>query len=339
MIKKNKFGFGLGILLVLTLFVSICAFEYGEEDDGNPFYEADALIKAPQISIRDLFILQPSIEPANPEIGMIYFDLNSKRLKLYDGEGWYGIALEKVSTVSKQQVKEKVEEKGEVKSCSESVECGDWGDCINNYQSMICITIDENCDKYTDTETRDCVSDFKLESSAKDSHDISGGESVSIDETEEEIITEDTTTDEETTIEEEETEKVEEVETEPEPAEEVPEELFDITFDLEENSLGKSDKLVVWVSLQNFGKRYVPARIIYTVTDETKKEVYKKFEEIRVYTDESIIKQFEDLVLEEGDYILSMRVEYAGIVEEFSDDFVVETGLLAGIKRFFSGWF
>ena len=75
---------------------------------------------------------------------------------------------------------------------------------------------------------------------------------------------------------------------------------FDITFDLEENSLGKSDKLVMWITLQNFGKRYVPARLIYSVTDEVGVEVYREFEEVRVYTDQSIIKRFDNLVLEEG---------------------------------------
>ncbi len=55
---------------------------------------------------------------SNPELGMIYFDTNSKRLKLYDGTGWYAIALEKVSSVSRQQVKETIKEKGEVKTCS-----------------------------------------------------------------------------------------------------------------------------------------------------------------------------------------------------------------------------
>jgi len=369
---KKNIRIGIFILMILISITGIYAFDYNEDDDGNPFLESEFNVKVPQMSIRDLFILQPSSEPLNPEIGMIYFDASSKRLKLYDGDGWYAIALEKVSTVSKQQVKEKVEKKGEIKVCDSSVECGEWGDCINNYQSMICVTVDATCNKYEDTETRDCVSDFKLESSAKDSHDVgessdTGGTKETTEEAEEtteesteesgeteteteEVKTEETEAEEvEEGVEEVEEAEVEseleveepapEPEPEPEPAEEVPEELFDITFDLEESSLSKSDKLVVWITLQNFGKKYVPARLIYTITDEAGKEVYKKFEEIRVYTDESIIKSFEDLILEEGGYVLSLRVEYAGIVEEFSNDFSVESGLLSAIKRFFSGLF
>jgi len=348
---KKQITIITGILLVLTMFSVVNAFDYNEDDDGNPFLESEFNVKVPKMSIRDLFILQPSTEPVNPEIGMIYFDVSEKRLKLYDGTGWYAIALEKISSVSKKQVVEKFEKKSEVQTCSESTDCSDWGDCINNYQSMTCVTIDEACNKYENTETRDCVSDFKLESVAKGSHDVKESETTTADATtedgsegreategEEKETEEITEESEEEEAEEQEAEEEEEVEEEP-PEETIPEELFDITFDLEQNSLSKSDKLVIWVTLQNFGKRYVPARIIYTITDETGAEVYKEFEEVRVYTDESIIKQFDDLILEEGDYVLSMRVEYAGIVEEFSDDFSVETGFINAIKRFFAGWF
>jgi len=393
--KRKNIIIGVFILVMLISITGIYAFDYNEDDDGNPFLESEFSVKAPQITIKELVTLQPSTEPQNPEAGMIYFDVVENRLKLYDGTGWYAFALEKVSTISKQQVKEKVEKKGEVQTCSESTNCGEWGDCINNYQSMICVSVDASCNKYEDTETRDCVSDFQLESSAKESHDVGettdtitgtttdsdeettegtasetttsepqeecsevceevctdGEETCSEECTEEESCSESCSTDDEGVESCEETcetsESCEEVcEAGEESCEEVceevcevPDELFDITFDLEQNSLSKSDKLVIWVTLQNFGKRYVPARMIYTVTDETGVEVYKKFEEIRVYTDESIIKQFDDMVLEEGDYVLSMSVEYAGIVEEFSDDFSIETGLINAIKRFFSGWF
>ncbi len=316
MINKKIIMFGIRILLVLTLFTGVSAFSYDEDDNGNPFLESEFNIKVPSITINDLFTLKPSSEPANPELGMIYFDVNSKRLKLYDGTGWYSIALEKVSSVSKQQVKKTIEKKKEVQICSTSTECDDWGDCINNYESMICITINESCNKYEDVETRDCVSESPFE---------------------EEII------EAETSAESEEVTETEENETTEEPSNEskesIPEELFDITFDLEENSLGSSDKLVIWITLQNFGKRYVPARLIYTVTNDQGEEVYRNFEEVRVYSDESLIKTFSDLTLDEGEYNLMLEVEYAGIIEDFSNGFVVETGIWAGIKRFFGGMF
>lgn len=354
----------VGILLVLTMLSGVNAFSSDEDEEGNPLYIADGKVIVPSIDIQELFVLQPSTEPEVPEEGMVYFDSVSKRLKLYDGEGWYAIALEKVSTISKQQVVEKVEKKGEVQTCSESTECGDWGDCINNYQSMICITVDESCNKYEDIETRDCVSDFELKSSAKESHnvveeDVLGSE-IEVESEAEEVCEEVCEPGEEVCKEVESCseecssddkgneicEDVCEVEEVCEAGEEVckevcdvPEALFDITFDLEESSLSKSDKLVLWATLQNFGKRYVPARVIYAVSDVEGNEVYREFEEIRVYTDESIIKKFDNLLLEDGEYSLSMSVEYAGIIEEFSDSFAVESGFFVSIKRFFSGWF
>jgi len=338
MIKMNNLGVTrkiitiiTGILLVLTMFSVVSGFDYSEDDDGNAFLETEDDVRIKTMSVKNLITLQPSSEPINPEIGMIYFDINSKRLKLYDGSGWYALGLEKVSSVSKKQVRETVEKKSEVQSCVSSIECGVWGDCINNYESMICVTIEADCSKYTDTETRDCVSDFVLESSAKESHDVGEETTEETEEVEEEI--------EEAGEVEEEIEEAGEVEEETEEVEEVPEELFDITFDLEESVLSESDKLVVWITLQNFGKRYVPARLVYSITDEVGVEVYRKFEEIRVYTDESIIHRFDDLVLNEGDYVLTMRVEYAGIVEEFSNDFSIEKGIFGAIKRFFSGLF
>ena len=92
---KKQIKIILGIFVILTMFSVVSAFDYNEDSDGNPFLESEFNVRAPQMSVRNLFILQPSIEPINPEIGTIYFDSNSKRLKLYDGTGWYAIALEK----------------------------------------------------------------------------------------------------------------------------------------------------------------------------------------------------------------------------------------------------
>ena len=269
---------------------------------------------------------------------------------------------------------EEVEDSDE-KICSESIECEEFGDCINDYQTKICIITNENCEESETSEQQECVSDFELPSSAKESHDkikdeteevISEEEIVEEEEVSEEIIDEEEVIKKEPEIEEQcseecfevceegeeicteecteeescsescstddegneeceeicETEEIcEEIcETGDEICEEIceevceiPEELFDITFDLEESSLVGSDKLIVWVTLQNFGKKYVPARLIYIVTDEFGVEVYKNIEEVRVYTDEAIITKFEDLILSEGDYNLKMEIEYAGI--------------------------
>jgi len=115
--KKNL------IIMLVILLVSIFlvnAFQYSERQDGSYYYESNSEIKVPIISIKNLFILEPSSEPASPELGMIYLDSNSKRLKFYDGSGWYSIALEKVSSVSKKQVQEIIEQQDELPTCEVS---------------------------------------------------------------------------------------------------------------------------------------------------------------------------------------------------------------------------
>jgi len=318
MIKmKNKIILVFGILLVLNLLVGVSAFGYSEDDEGNSFLETEDEVRAPSITLRDLITLQPSSEPSNPELGMIYFDANSKRLKLYDGTGWFSIALEKVSSVSKEQAEKTIEREREVQTCSESIECGDWGDCINNYQSVTCITISESCNKYEDVETKDCIIENLFEEEIQEEIEISEDEIVGEEQVEK-------TTPEETLTE----ESTEEVASE----EAIPEELFDITFDLEQTTITSAEDLLVWITLQNFGKRYIPTRLIYIISDESGNEMHREFEEARVYTDKVIIKEFGDLELENGKYNVKLKVEYGGIVEEFDADFEIDDGLLTRIK-------
>ncbi len=498
MINKKIIMFSIGILLVLTLFTGVSAFSYDEDDDGNPFYEADAEIRVPSISIKDLFILQPSSEPAEPELGMIYFDVNSKRLKLYDGTGWYSIVLEKdyfeveieeetgdVDEVKEQaekgderKDKEKEEEskkeekesdgkeekeseeddkgyirkKAEVEeTCIASTTCREWGDCINDHQTKVCISVNEDCSESETTEEQECVTENPFqEEIIEEAEEEPAKKKIKEKLTKEEVEAE---VEEEITIALEyktgtdydadndgnestkgvidltventmfnwdvdeiklctrwETRSLETNESttvchgseqccgfmELTPArdnwnnifylnygkygatydnivsariiyydvsldlsniysniynsdwanlevkfysEPIPEELFDITFDIEENTLSSSDKLVVLITLQNFGRKHVPARLVYIFEDKDGNEVYRNFEEIRVYTDVSIIKRFDELKLKQGKYKLKLNVEYAGIVEEFELGFSVETGIWAGIKRFFGGLF
>ncbi|NPE26773.1 hypothetical protein HNV12_02085 [Methanococcoides sp. SA1] len=113
---------------------------------------------------------------------------------------------------------------------------------------------------------------------------------------------------------------------------EVPEQLFDITFDLEQTTMASIKDLVVWITLQNFGKRYIPARLIYIISDDSGNEIHREFEEVRVYTDKALIKEFGDLELENGKYNFKLNVEYGGIVEEFDVDFRIDDGWLTRIK-------
>jgi hypothetical protein len=327
---KKQIIFIIGILFLLNLAICVSALGYSEDENGTPFYKSEFEIRTPSVNINNLITLNPSSQPAEPKLGMIYLDSISKRLEFYNGEEWYAIALEKISTIPQQQAEKAIVEKNAVQACEKSVSCGEWGDCINNYQAVTCITTDEVCNKHTDIKTRDCVPEnFSVSNSAVTSNNTRG---ASENASPSEIIPPESTSAEATS-------PSEPATTEAIPNETVPEQLFDITFDLEQTILGKNDKLVVWVTLQNFGTQYVPARLIYTIKDKTGNEIYKEIEETRVYTNQFIVKTFDNLVLEDGEYTLSMNLEYSGIVEKFSKNFSVETGLINSIKRFFKNLF
>ncbi|MCH7850522.1 MAG: LamG domain-containing protein, partial [Nanoarchaeota archaeon] len=206
-------------------------------------------------------------------------------------------------------------------ACTPSISCGEWGDCINSYQTRLCISMNKECIESNINEERECFIEEEIEETVEeeivDVEEVVEGEEI--EEVEGEVV--------EGEVEEIETEEVEEEITEDPIKDPIPEELLDITFDLEENSLNSADKLIVWISLQSFGKNYIPARLVYIIEDVNKIEIYREFEEIRIYSEVSIIKKFEGLSLDSGDYTLIFHVEYSGIVEEFRSKFTIKTGV------------
>ena len=392
----------------------------------------------PYVNIDNLFVLEPISEPENAFIGMIYLDEFSNSLKFYDGEQWYYLAIEDSEPTEETEL-----------VCTPDKECVEWGDCINSYKTRECISIDVQCNKFTNTETKPCGdlakkpedssireenlsskkenlkaenqgpetvkesssenidNSEKLENSSQEeesipqestnneepsqknasdeeqvsdseeqvvrdspSQDISsnGGEREKLKEkpkkechevcdevceedvcedvcTEEESCSEDCSTDEEgNEVCEEVCEPQETCEEVCKPGEckdvceevcEIPEELFDVTFELDKDILDYEDNLSVLITLQNFGTRYVPARLVYVIKDKSGKEVYKGFEETRVYTDQVIRRDF-DIGFDSGDYDIFMNVEYAGIVENFDLPFKVKYSFFKKIKLWFS---
>ena len=52
--------------------------------------------------------------------------------------------------------------------------------------------------------------------------------------------------------------------------------------------------------------------------------MHTELEEISVLRDYSITKKFETQNLNYGTYTLILKVEYAGILEEFKEDFIIK---------------
>ncbi|MDD5012334.1 MAG: hypothetical protein PHQ66_01660 [Candidatus Nanoarchaeia archaeon] len=373
---KKQIILGIGILLVLNLIICASSLSYNEDENGNPFYESELKIKTPQITIKNFLLLSPSTEPVLPVFGMIYLDSVSKKLRFYDGETWKVLKFEeekgalcsvqktcgewsscsndkqtRVCTVINEDCSrtnltqedncmnvEKAKKDSaasgqahqDLATCTVSRQCGAWGDCINNLQTRDCFGVNEGCSEFKEIEEQSCSAENPFQEE--------------IEEAKEEIespviVPEEVPPAEEPTTP---TETPAEIPSEappeesPAPEEAIPEQLFDITFDIEDNSLSVADRLAVWITLQNFGKRYVPARLDYSVYDSDGNKKYEETEEIRVYTDQSIIKQFSNLKLDDGEYTLKLNVEYAGIVEQFEGKFKIKTGWLYILKSWFN---
>jgi len=253
-------------------------------------------------------ILEPGSEPENPVFGMIYLD-NSGQFRFYDGERWVGLIFENDET------------------CEAQWECGVWGDCINGYETRSCENLKPTCSGERPKERNSCGSSVEqLEEIEETVEEILENETVS-KEVIEEII-----------------EAIEEIVPkapveqipEEEIIEEIPEELLDASITLEENVISDSESLTARVFLESFGRKFVSARLIYIILNSEGNSVYSSFEETRIYTERIVTQRFDGLDLEEGEYILNVNIEYAGILEEFNQSFEVKDSTLKKVREFFS---
>lgn len=184
-------------------------------------------------------------------------------------------------------------------SCNDRWVCQEWGDCINDYQTRVCANSVSECATVNKPEQRQsCTEDFSLAGAAGSME----SEDAAINENQD-----------------------------------VPAELFDITFALSASLVDESGDLQSITTLQNFGTDYVPARLIYTVYDSVGEPTYETIEETRVYTDQAVNRRFSDLALPSGLYTMVLSVEYAGVNEDFNQQFQVKTTVWQRLRKFFTG--
>ncbi len=110
----------------------------------------------------------------------------------------------------------------------------------------------------------------------------------------------------------------------------LPAQLFDIKLELEDNKISDSNELTAWVSFESFGTEPTPADLTYIILDESGNEVYSEIGDVVVYTEEFVIKKFDNSNLGFGKYILGLSIEYANITEEFKQDFEIKERSMAG---------
>ncbi len=120
-------------------------------------------------------------------------------------------------------------------------------------------------------------------------------------------------------------------------SEEIPEELFDITWNLEDYTIVGSNELTGIITFESFGNVPTFVDLIFIIKDEFGKIVYREENNITVTTEEVLRWKYENLEeLPEGEYTAILETLYnTGVSDEFKQRFKVgkEVDLLFDIKR------
>jgi len=104
----------------------------------------------------------------------------------------------------------------------------------------------------------------------------------------------------------------------------LPSQLFDISFEIDNNILKNSDDLSGKISFKNFGADPAQIYLTFVIFNELGDEIYLEEEDLLVETEEILFKDFEDLNLPKGKYELVLRTLYDIDVEnEFRHGFEV----------------
>ena len=87
-------------------------------------------------------------------------------------------------------------------------------------------------------------------------------------------------------------------------------ELFDIVVELVDDEIEDSSELSVYMKFINFGEGASKIEIIYSIFNWEGEEVYRGIDEKVVYTEESIVKNFDFLELGVGKYTIKSQIFY-----------------------------
>ena len=112
----------------------------------------------------------------------------------------------------------------------------------------------------------------------------------------------------------------------------LPEQLFDIYWILEDSSVFNADELVGVVTFESFGTVPTFVNLTFLVLDDFGMEVYREHSSVVVFTEEVLRWNFEGLDLVEGDYVAVLQTLYnEDVYDEFRQNFNL------GEKKSFEG--
>jgi hypothetical protein len=102
----------------------------------------------------------------------------------------------------------------------------------------------------------------------------------------------------------------------------IPFNLLDITFNLEELIIEKPNMPNMLLTFQNFGTDPITLFLTYHVTNEVHEELYLSNDTITIFT-EQVFQESVPVDLPAGHYWINVSVDYAGITEYFGSEFEV----------------
>ena len=109
-----------------------------------------------------------------------------------------------------------------------------------------------------------------------------------------------------------------------EEVEEIPTQLFDISFSLDDSLIQSSDELSAVVTFESFGTVPTPINLTFIILDESGNEYAVDNEFIVVITEEVFRKKFESLNLPKGKYTLVLQTLYnVDVSDEFRQEFEI----------------
>ncbi len=104
----------------------------------------------------------------------------------------------------------------------------------------------------------------------------------------------------------------------------IPEQLFDINFELDGNIITRAKDLVVRVTFTSFGTEPTPVEMTFMIRDQSGQEFHQSIDSLVVETEAVFTKKFEDAVLAFGDYTLVLTTLYnVDVEDEFYADFKI----------------
>lgn len=108
----------------------------------------------------------------------------------------------------------------------------------------------------------------------------------------------------------------------------IPNQLFDITFNVLSGDYAKVSDIVAVVTFENFGTQLTRVELTYTLFNSSNNLIFTTSEFLDVESELSIFKEFkEDIILPSGDYKLVLETVYGDNVRDrFENDFIVSSG-------------